>query len=326
VAVPARPFFSVLITAYNRADQIERSVGSASAQTFEDFEIVVVDDASTDDTVRLLERVADPRLRIVRHERNRGTSPARATAVDHGQGEWFVMLDSDDELVSDALTQLRALIDDVPPGVNVIRFRHRYDDGSVAPGILPSGVTDYAGRLEWLEAVTTAATSSDAGHCIHRSVFERMNYFRDRRGAVEALWELDLARLERSFWADEVLGLVHGDAVNGYSRDASARQIIGRLLRDAPDQLWMTETTLARHGLDLARAAPHFYEWVAEFAAVAAFLAGARRKGIRHTRTALRAGGPPARLWPVLALGTVGARTLAAANVARRRWQLRRPG
>jgi Glycosyl transferase family 2 len=324
VAASARPFFSVLITAYNRAGEIERCVGSASAQTFEDLEIVVVDDASTDDTVGVLERLAEPRLRIVRHDRNRGTSPARATAVDHAQGEWLVMLDSDDELVTDALARLRAVVDGLAPGVNIIRFRHRYDDGSVAPGILPSGVTDYAGRLAWLEAVTVGAVSSDAGHCMHRSVFERINYFRDRRGAVEALWELDLARLEPSVWAPDVLGLVHGDGVNGYSRNAGAGQIIGRLLRDAPDQLWMTETTLARHGLDLARAAPHFYEWVAEFAAVAAFLAGARRQGVRHTRTALRAGGAPTQLWPVLVLGMVSPRALAAANVARRRWQARR--
>ena len=93
-----RPFFSVLITAFNRQHEIERCVRSCIRQTFDDFEIVVVDDASTDATAGVLAAIDEPRLRVVTHERNRGISPARATTVAHARGEWLVMVDSDWEL------------------------------------------------------------------------------------------------------------------------------------------------------------------------------------------------------------------------------------
>ena len=123
VRAPAYPFFSVLITAYNRRDQIERCVRSCTQQTFEDFEIVVVDDASTDGTARVVIAIDEPRLRVVTHDRNRGISPARATAVAHAQGQWLVMVDSDWELFPHSLARLRALIDELPPGVRIIRSR-----------------------------------------------------------------------------------------------------------------------------------------------------------------------------------------------------------
>jgi glycosyltransferase involved in cell wall biosynthesis len=326
VRAPASPFFSVLITAYNRHDEIERCVRSCTQQTFEDFEIVVVDDASTDRTADVVASLGAPRVRLVRHERNRGTSPARATAVDRARGEWLVMVDSDDELLPDALARLKGVIGGLPDDLHIIRFRHRLDDGRVVPDVMPSGVTGYRARLSWLEAVAVGSVNTDAGHCMHRSVLDKTNYFSDRRGAVEALWELNVARSEPSLWVDDVLGVVHTDAPNRYSRHSGASQLTARLLADAPDQLWMAEEMLARHGFELARFAPHYRRWLVESAAREALLAGDRVKGIRHSRAAAAAGGSAPKIFSTLVLGLAGPRVLARAKVAGRRWRARRGG
>ena len=84
------PFFSVIVSSYNRAASAERCVHSCLAQSFVDFEVVVVDDASTDDTVAVLERLTDSRMRIVKHDVNRGINPARSTGVGNSRGEWLV--------------------------------------------------------------------------------------------------------------------------------------------------------------------------------------------------------------------------------------------
>ena len=83
------------MTAYNREREVLRCVASCMDQAPEDFELVVVDDGSTDGTAMALKAVAEPRLRVIRHDRNRGISTARATAVDQATGNWLVMLDSD---------------------------------------------------------------------------------------------------------------------------------------------------------------------------------------------------------------------------------------
>lgn len=309
----ATPFFSVLVTAYNREQHVLRCVRSCLAQQFQDFEIVVTDDASTDGTVAALEALDDSRVRILRHAQNRGISPARATAVAHAQGEWLVMLDSDWELVPHSLARLRELISGLPPHVRIVRSRLQWDDGRIGPSVMPRGITDYRGRLRWLEAVTVARSDSDAGHCIHRSVFDVANYFEDRRGAMEGLWELDLARRELSLWVEDVLGLEHSDAPNSHSR-TGGRQVVARLRAEAADSLWMAETLLAEHAEGLASDAPHYRIRIMERAARAAFLAGQRRRGIRHSWAAARAGALSAKLVETVVLGTISAGALAHAK------------
>jgi glycosyltransferase involved in cell wall biosynthesis len=320
-----RPPFSVLITTYNRARLVERCVRSCLAQTLDDFEVVVVDDGSSDGTAQMLAALEEPRLRVIRHERNRGYVPARATAVAHARGEWVVMVDSDDELLPHALARLREVIDQLPAGVKVIRSRLRCDDGTIEPEIMPdSPLTDYEGRLRWCDAVIAAGVATDAGHCMHRSVFERTPLFNDRRGAIDTLWELNLARVERSLWIDDVLGLVHFDAPNSYGRAVRASALVPQLLADARDSLWMAETLLREHAPALERLAPHYRADLIESAALHAFLCGNRRLGLRHARAALAAGRPRWRVLGVSALGMIGPRALAYAKVASRTARARR--
>lgn len=321
VSPSTAPFFTVLVTAYNRAELAQRCVRSCVTQTFEDFEVLVVDDGSSDDTVAKLTALDEPRLRIVRHSCNQGYIAARATGVDHAHGEWIVMVDSDDELLPHALARLRAVIDDLPPDVHVIRSCQRLDDGRVTPSVLPPGLTDYHGRLQWLDAVATERAHTDAGHCMHRSVFAHGNYFRERRGVMEPLWELNLARRERSLWLADVLGLVHNDAPNRHSRDRNPSRLIRQLLAEAPDQLWMAETILAEHGRDLALWAPHYRRWVVESAAVQSFLVGDRYRGLRRTAGSVLAGGNGLKMAATAMLGIISPKALAYGKAAGRQWR-----
>jgi hypothetical protein len=319
------PRFSVLVTVFNRAAEIERCLRSCQAQTFADFEVVVVDDASTDGTAAVLAGFQDARVCVVRHEHNRGISPARATAAASARGVWIVVVDSDWELFPHSLARLQELIAELPPGVRIIRSCLEEDDASVSPSAVPLGITDYRGRLLWLEEVASGPDMrSDAGHCIHRSVFETMPFFEDRRGAVEALWELNLARREPSMWVSDILGRQHLDAPNSHMRELRASAVVPRLVSEAPDARWMAETMLAEHGPALARYAPHYRQWLLSVAAGEALLAGDRRAGIRHTRALWRAGSREPTALLTLTLGLLGPRALAYGKLARRRLDARR--
>ncbi|MDE3212757.1 MAG: glycosyltransferase, partial [Bacteroidota bacterium] len=88
---------------YNRAKSIERAVNSVLNQTYRNFELILVDDGSTDRTVEILNHLTDPRIRILRHETNKGVTAAKNTGLKAIRGEWFTTFDSDDEMVPEAL-------------------------------------------------------------------------------------------------------------------------------------------------------------------------------------------------------------------------------
>ncbi|HKT81142.1 MAG TPA: glycosyltransferase family A protein [Vicinamibacterales bacterium] len=91
------PRVSVLMTAFNRESLIAESIESVLAQTMTDFELVIVDDCSTDGTVRVVQRyLSDPRVRLVQNERNLGDYPNRNHAATLAGGEFLKYHDSDD--------------------------------------------------------------------------------------------------------------------------------------------------------------------------------------------------------------------------------------
>ena len=96
-AVSDLPKVSVVIPTHDRAHLVGRAIRSVLAQTFQDFEIIVVDDCSVDNTKEVVQSLADSRIRYLRHEINRGGSAARNTGIGAARGEWIAFLDSDDE-------------------------------------------------------------------------------------------------------------------------------------------------------------------------------------------------------------------------------------
>lgn len=87
---------SVIIPTRDRVGMVVRAVASALAQTHVRLEVLVIDDGSTDDTVTRLAQIADPRLRVLRHQTGRGVSAARNTGLAAATGAYLALLDSDD--------------------------------------------------------------------------------------------------------------------------------------------------------------------------------------------------------------------------------------
>lgn len=94
---------SVIIPLYNKEQAILSSIESVLSQSFQDIELIVVDDGSTDSSVSVVESIGDKRLKLIKQQ-NSGPSAARNTGLHNAQGEWVVFLDADDELCENALT------------------------------------------------------------------------------------------------------------------------------------------------------------------------------------------------------------------------------
>ena len=88
---------------HNRAGTLPRALDSLLSQTYRDWECILVDDGSTDRTSEIIARYDDPRIHVHVHPVNRGVTAAKNTGLDNIRGEWFTFLDSDDELMPEAL-------------------------------------------------------------------------------------------------------------------------------------------------------------------------------------------------------------------------------
>jgi len=102
---------SVILPTYNRADLIGRSIQSVLAQTYQDFELIIVDDGSTDNTEEVERTFDDRRIRYLKYSNNRGAAAARNTGIKAARGSYIAFQDSDDEWLPTKLEKQMALFD-----------------------------------------------------------------------------------------------------------------------------------------------------------------------------------------------------------------------
>jgi len=131
----ATPKVSVITPAYKAARYIGQAIESVQAQTLTDWEMIIVDDASPDETAEVVQRyLDDPRIRLIRSERNRGECGARNLALEAAQGEWIAVLDADDWFAPERLEHLWRLAQE-KSAILVADLQLRIDDNGQIYGV-----------------------------------------------------------------------------------------------------------------------------------------------------------------------------------------------
>ena len=100
------PQISVIVPVYNAEKWLRRCVDSILAQTFTDFELLLIDDGSTDGSPAICDEYAqrDSRIKVF-YQKNSGVSAARNSGLDHARGEWILFVDADDYLYEDVVSE-----------------------------------------------------------------------------------------------------------------------------------------------------------------------------------------------------------------------------
>lgn len=115
---------SIIMPTYNRASIIEKAIKSVVDQTFSDYELIVIDDGSTDGTCDTVKRFSDSRIRCISYSENRGGSYARNRGIEEACGNYIAFLDSDNEWDNDYLEKRLALLhDESRPVISFGRMR-----------------------------------------------------------------------------------------------------------------------------------------------------------------------------------------------------------
>lgn len=107
---------SIIMPAYNASRTIKESINSVITQTVKDWELIVIDDCSSDNTTEIISEFVekDNRIKFLKNDRNRGVSYTRNRAIELATGEWIAFLDSDDRWMSEKLEKQLALSDKYP--------------------------------------------------------------------------------------------------------------------------------------------------------------------------------------------------------------------
>lgn len=118
------PFISIIMPAYNAEKHISDSIHSIVDQDFDDYELIIVDDASTDSTPAILKGFSEsyPQVKVIRREQNQGDGFSRDTGMNYVTGDWLIFLDSDDFLKSNSLLSLSKFISKSTADIVMYRF------------------------------------------------------------------------------------------------------------------------------------------------------------------------------------------------------------
>lgn len=114
------PKVSVIIPTLNRAEMLWRAIMSVLVQTWQDLEIIVVSDGSTDNTEHIVEAFNDPRITLLKHKTSRGASAARNTGMRIAKGKYIAFLDDDDEWTANKLEVQMPIIENSSPETGLV--------------------------------------------------------------------------------------------------------------------------------------------------------------------------------------------------------------
>lgn len=209
---------SIVIPLYNKAESISGTIRSVLGQTYQDFEVIIVDDGSTDDSFQVVSRLnqSEPRLTVIQ-KANGGVCSARNTGINAAKGEFIALLDADDIWDKDYLQEQMRMVSDFPEcsmwGINY----GETIDGEVirdVPTGLPKGfrgiVEDYfriPGRISDLFCSSSVL--------IRKAVFDKVGLFDERiRYAEDSdMWFRIIARFPVAFY-DKYMVFYRFDAEN----------------------------------------------------------------------------------------------------------------
>lgn len=239
----AEPLVSVIIPVYNRAHCIRRAIDSVLAQTFKDYEIVVMDDGSKDDSLAILKTYGDS-IRLLT-QANAGAGTARNNAIRASRGRWIAFLDSDDEWRPEKLESQMRLIGKY--GARVCYSRCEAEDGKPLPDLedvtstlKEPGVYHVADPVEFLSRARCHPYLQSM--ILEKPLFDAAGYFdQTMHTGDDTLWLFKLSFLCDCIYVDRPLTVIHRYSDNSLTYDlrpAQAEKRYDGFMRTQAEMYW----------------------------------------------------------------------------------------
>ncbi len=244
------PIVSVILPTYNRKKLLGRSVQSVLNQTYQDFELIIIDDGSTDDTGKVVKNFNCEIIKYIRHDKNRGLPAARNTGIRVAKGDYIAFQDSDDEWMPDKLEKQVRAFETASPAVGIVytgRYRIINNKKYYAP---PTKLTPKDGDLSC--SLLRACWMPPQATLIKRECFKGVGMFNERFRALED-WELFL-RMSKYYqfkFIDEPLVILYRQPDSITANQSARIKASKQILKAFFDDFEKDKTVLARRYFSL---------------------------------------------------------------------------
>lgn len=176
-----KPYFTVVIPLYNKEKFILNTLDSVLSQSFENFEVIIVEDCSTDDSFQVISTIKSEKVTIIQHDFNKGLSASRNTGIRNAKSNYIAFLDADDLWQETFLEEIHTLITKFPEAkLFATNYEEVYQNNTV---LLPKNNSD---KLEEQTIITDFFEISLAqplycpsSLCVDKSVFDTVGYYNE---------------------------------------------------------------------------------------------------------------------------------------------------
>jgi len=244
------PRVSVIIPTYNRRNLLGRAINSVLNQNYQDFELIIVDDGSTDNTVKLVKSFNYEIIKYIRHDKNRGVSAARNTGIRVAKGDYIAFQDSDDEWMPEKLERQIRAFETASPVIGIVytgRYRIINNQKDYAP---PTKLTPRDGDLSC--RLLRAPWMPPQATLVKRECFKRVGMFNERFRALGD-WELFL-RMSKYYqfkFIDEPLVILYRQPDSITENQSALIKASKQILEAFFDDFEKDKTVLARRYFSL---------------------------------------------------------------------------
>ena len=182
-------FFTVIIPLYNKEQYIENAIKSVLNQTFTDYNLVIVNDCSTDKSVEITSKYISDTVEIIHHKKNAGLAAARNTGIKNSNSNYITYLDADDLWKPTFLESIFQLIQNFPEArIFGTNYEEIWDDVIKNPHngskILP---IDFTGYINFFKINLKQGIYTHGSVCFHKEVFEKIGCYNEDIGFSEDL-------------------------------------------------------------------------------------------------------------------------------------------
>ena len=182
------PFFSIIIPVYNKEKFVKNTLDTVLNQTFQNYEVIVVNDGSTDNSLEILRSINDPRLKIFSQE-NQGAAASRNKGMEKATASYFCFLDADDSWKTDHLAVLAGAIMKFPDAkMFCSRYVTQINHNTFIKNNFLDIADDYEGYIDdFFKSSYINRVALTSAVCIHKSVFEELGGFNNTTCSTEDL-------------------------------------------------------------------------------------------------------------------------------------------